>query len=227
MPPMVVSNIEPGPSPTLGDFCSNFPVLNALAKKFSPVDFILSPLYDKKFPEFSIFLEHQDFVNKVIISYDWQSAEVKFVPYAWGAFSRPIAPKNAAAQVSEILKEKIEPDFNFELKLPYIEIDETVTGKNIVIDRTHNSVLKTNNLFQDTNEYHWIDFSKSLIYNVNLCLSTSKKIYAAATGLPVLLHYFNKHPDIEILMFEDPVYIDGLFLDTDAVKFTAGINFKK
>lgn len=223
---MVVSNIEPGPSPTLGDFCSNFPVLNALAKRFGPIDFILSPLYDKKFPEFSIFLQHQDFINEVIISYDWQLAEVKFVPYAWGAFSRPMAPKNAAVQVSEILKEKIDPDFDFELKLPHVEIEENIAEKNIVIDRTFNTVLKTNNLFQDTTKYHWIDFSKSLIYNVNLCLSSNKKIYAAATGLPVLLHYFKNHPDIEILMFEDPVYIDGLFLDTHTVKFTTGINFK-
>jgi hypothetical protein len=95
------------------------------------------------------------------------------------------------------LNQSIDTDLN--LQVESVQITDNIKDKIVIIDRTVNNILYNTGWFR-TDEYHWLDFSKPLSYNINICLN-AKKIISTFTGLPIILDLFNAKFDL--IWFDD------------------------
>jgi len=166
---------------TIGDFANTWPYLSEIAKRYGPVDISLPGIY-QKFLGFKEFLEYQDFVNTV--DFDNREGDLDVQAHANEALPIPRRSYYTAAQNQWPI------DRDLILRVADIEIPDEFLQKPIVIDRTFNNTMKKHEMFM-SDEYHWLDYSKPLSYNINICLKTNQPIYATFTGLPIILDLFN------------------------------------
>jgi hypothetical protein len=202
---MLISHKNTG---TIGDLATSFPVLSALSKIYGPINLTLPYCYYLQYNGFKEFMEYQDFINIVdfedgIGDFDLQC---RTIPVPNGGF--PIQTYYVKHTIENHFGITLEIDNNFKLKVPHVDIPDTIKNKNIVVDRVKTNVIKDSGLFQNIDEYYWIvptDYKSNgdtLIYNINVCLQTNKTLYVTPTGLPIILQHFDKK--MEIIAFDNP-----------------------
>ena len=181
---------------TIGDFANTWPFLSQLAKQHGPLEITLPKTYEK-FLGLKDFLEFQDFVKQ--IDFNDGEGDLDVQSHAnWHIKNTPL-PRRCYYTAEQL---NISIDRDLILKVSNIEISDFLLNKTIVVDRTETHILKSTGWFQ-TNDYYWLDYSKPLPYNINICLK-AKKIIATFTGLPIILDLFNK--EFDLIWFDD---IDG------------------
>lgn len=176
---------------TIGDFANTWPFISQLAKAAGPIEITLPPVYTK-FVGLREFLEYQVFVKSV--DFDDRDSHVDVQAHAnWSSSTEPRRCYYTADQF------QIPIDRALTLRVEDIDIPDKVVNKTIVIDRTRNNILSHTNWFK-SEDYYWLDFSKPLSYNINVCLKASRVI-ATFTGLPVILDLF--HKEFDLIWFDD------------------------
>jgi hypothetical protein len=197
---MLISHKNTG---TIGDFASIWPTLSGLSKIYGPLDLTLPNCYLKQFNGIKEFLEYQDFFNNV--DFDDRDADLDVQAYQQPIHGGPLPtqPHRCHYEIEKKLNIIFDIDFDLKLKVPHIEIPEEIKNKYIVIDRVKTRLIEKYGLFQNKNEYYWINPTvfnhgpdrdsngDSMFYNINICLQTNKGVKAMPTGLPIVLHLFN------------------------------------
>lgn len=166
---------------TIGDFANTWPLLSELSRRHGPLDITLPSIYEK-FVGFKEFLEYQEFVNNV--DFDDSDGDIDVQAHADESLK---IPKRCYYTASKILSSI---DRELILKVPDIHIPSKLLEKPVVIDRTLNNTIRNHNLFNH-DDYHWLDYTLPISYNINICLKTKKTIYSTFTGLPIILDLFN------------------------------------
>lgn len=228
---MLISHKNTG---TIGDFATSFPVLSSLSKIYGPLNFTLPYYYYTHYNGFKEFMEYQDFVNVVDFEDGVGDFDLQCHPIPTHNGGIPIQTYYVKNLIETKLGVIVDIDTNFKLRVPYIEIDESIKNKNIVVDRVKTSVIKNSGLFGDESEFYWInptifggDGGDSLTYNINICLQTKKKLYVTPTGLPIILQHFDK--EMEIISFDsdgDMAWDYAYIQSNPKLKFMNYKNFK-
>lgn len=166
---------------TLGDFANTWPLISEISKQYGPVDISLPKIYEK-FLGLKEFLEYQNFIN--IVDFDDREGDIDVQAHADESLPIPKRCHYSAAMMQWTI------DRELVLKVPDMDIPEEYLVKPVVIDRTFNSILKTNGLFI-SDDYYWLDYSNSIPFNINICFKTTQPIYSTFTGLPIILDLLN------------------------------------
>lgn len=177
---------------TIGDFANTWPLLSEISKKYGALDISLPHIYEK-FIGLKEFLEFQDFINHVDFE-DKDGGDLDVQAHAMEHLPCPKRSYYTAAHINWQI------DRDLILKVSDIDIPDEELQKPIVIDRTLNNTMKNHGIFNDT-DYNWLDFTKSISYNINICIKTQQKIYSTFTGLPIILDLFNV--DQTLIWFDD------------------------
>lgn len=176
---------------TIGDFANTWPLLSHLSKTAGPLEITLPGFYSS-FNGLKEFLEYQDFCRAV----DFNDRPSDLDVQAYTNYDNPVIPTRCYYTAQKLNKTI---DRELILNIENQIISPSIYEKIIIIDRAKTNVLKNTNWF-NSDKYHWLDFSKPLTYNINICLK-AKKIIATFTGLPIILDLFNKQFDL--IWFDD------------------------
>jgi hypothetical protein len=184
---------------TIGDLSTSFPVLSSLSKIVGKIDLTLPNCYQTQFNGIQQFLEYQDFIGKVDFNDDYGDFDLQCHPYPNKNRDIPIQTFFVKQQIESFFGQTVDIDFNLKLKVPHIEISEEIKNKNIIVDRTKTNVLYKSGLYRNLDENYWINptisekqIGDDIIFNINVCIQTNKKLIVTPTGLPIILQHFNK-----------------------------------
>ena len=195
---------------TIGDFANTWPLLSQLSKEHGPIEVTLPNVY-QKFNGLKEFLEYQQFIKSV--DFEDRDSDIDVQAHANYSTNQPYRCYFTADQ----LNQSIDTDLN--LQVEPVQIPDNIKDKIVIIDRTVNNILYNTGWFK-TDEYHWLDFSKPLSYNINICLN-AKKIISTFTGLPIILDLFNAKFDL--IWFDDingpQAYKEHYFSDRNSKLF--------
>lgn len=175
---------------TLGDFMNIIPRISRLHDMGEYIHLSLPHVYNK-FNGLMELLIYQDFIDEV----DFLDQPGDLDIQAHNIFGRPI-PTRCNYSSCDINNDVI-------INIPYMEVPNDILSKDIVIDRSVNNIMFRNNLFSGSN-YYWLDYSETIIHNLNICRQTNGTIYSTFTGLPIILNLANI-PQV-LIYFND---IDG------------------
>jgi hypothetical protein len=185
---------------TIGDLATSFPILSSLSKKVGPINLTLPILYDNSnFNGFKEFLEYQDFIGSVDFDDEEADFDLQCHPIYTDGNKIPVQTYYVKDKIKKELGIDIEVDYNLKLKVPYLKVPDDIKNKNIIVDRVKTQVLKKTKMFDDDNKNYWIlptipseSMGNTLIYNINVCIQTTKDLIVTPTGLPIILQFFDK-----------------------------------
>jgi hypothetical protein len=211
---MLISHTNTG---TLGDFAAIWPALSGLSKVYGPLDFTLPNEYsNKRYNGFAEFFLYQDFVNSLDFLDREADVDVQSNPNIDVGGMLPTQVHGCHQELQKKLNINFDIDYDFELKIPYRDVPGDIKNKYIVVDRVYGQPLKKHNLFQNKNEYYWIrptihnhgfavdQEGDVMVYNLNVCVQSTKGVKSTVTGLPIVLQYF-KNIVMEVVSF-DPMH---------------------
>ena len=193
----------------LGDFCNALPVISGLSKHFKQkIHLIIRPEM-RKFNGIKEFLKYQSMIEDVDFSDDLLVFGEVVTLSSWTRMDqesadRPIETCRYENWVRDNYGLEFQVDDDFEIEVdPMVDIAIETTNKTIIGDRwstkqdpTVDSRRKTNvvedgaNL--DPNEVFYLDYTKPIMYNLNLIKNSPKPFVTTFTGIGIISDLMHK-----------------------------------
>lgn len=191
----------------LGDFFNIFPVLSGIAKATEPLKLVVPPNF-RQFNGFREFLEFQPFVHELffqdeIMNMDQSSYMiVTYSPEEYKSLvkrpNRPIETMRAELFVRHSYPDfKFDVDDDFTLQVSYEDYkrDTYIVGdrwSQVIDSRRDFNILKNSGLFENPFVFEFLDYSKPLMDNAALILSSNKPFIGTFTGSGMLADLLKK-----------------------------------
>lgn len=179
----------------LGDFFNSMPVLSGISKSYGSFDLIIQSEM-AKFNGIKELVEHQPFINSVKFEHEISSPPTELV-IAFNSWvreeqltpNRPIETCRYEIRFKETYHMKFDTDDDFILQIPDIDVKSIDTD--IIGDRcSHTTADKRRScdLLKSFNyKGYYLDYTKSLTYNLNLIKKSKFSFITTITGISVLV----------------------------------------
>lgn len=187
-------------SGNLGDTCNILPVLSGFCKKFDDkIDLVVRDKM-KNFKGFKELMESQPFIKS--LKYESGRSDHDMVIYLSDQYektpNRPYETSRYEYFIKNNLGLDFEVDDDFELVVP--SHDACLHDKYIVGDRTYSKCADTRRRFDvlrdscffPEEKCHFLDYSNSIVYNLNLVRNSSRVFLTTFTGIAILADLMKK-----------------------------------
>lgn len=190
----------------VGDFLNTLPFLSYYTQlKNEKASISLLPCM-QNFTGLKEFLEYQPFIDKVYFDGPTSDCVMDLQIYCTLAnqFGITDFPRRSIGTARLAGFDQI--DRNLTLRFPSVQTVEDVSQKIIVADRVRTQVMRKSGQFDNPN-FFWLDYSKDMIYNLNLMSRSKLPVYATFTGVAILLNLCRI--PVKLIYYEDLVNYYG------------------
>lgn len=212
----------------LGDFAHCLPVLSGLCQKINDkLSFVICDRL-QRFRGLKELLLSQDMFGEVLFLSELKTGPTQYILLDdtgtdEGYGNKPIAVQKTYTFIRDTYKVDFECDDNFILKFPDV-VTEDVTDKFIIGDRWSSKdapdvdTRRYSNLIESAEcvpkeKSHYLDYTKDLIYNLNLIRYNPNPFITTFTGIGILADLMKK--DLFVLWDEDMRNWQGLPVEHD------------
>jgi hypothetical protein len=191
----------------LGDFCNALPVISGISKyKSEKIHLVIRPEM-RKFNGIKEFLKYQPMIEEVDFSDDLITFGDIMTISSWTRMdqeneNRPIETCRYENWVNDNYRMLFEVDDDFEIKVFPMFTDD-VSDKTIIgdrwsskqdpsIDARRNTNVIENGVNLDSSKVFYLDYSKPIMYNLNIIKNNPKPFITTFTGIGIISDLMNK-----------------------------------
>ncbi len=191
----------------LGDFCNALPVISGISKYTNEkIHLIIRPEM-RKFNGIKEFLKYQPMISDVDFSDDLITFGDIMTLSSWTRMDqedadRPIETCRYENWVNDNYRMLFQVDDEFEIQVFPMFTDD-VSDKTIIgdrwsskqdpsVDTRRNTNVIENGVKPDPSQVHYLDYTKDIMYNLNLIKQSSKPFVTTFTGIGIIADLMNK-----------------------------------
>ncbi len=193
----------------LGDFCNALPVISGISKYVNEkIHLIIRPEM-RKFKGIKEFLKYQPMVEEVDFSDDLITFGDIMTISSWTRMDqedadRPIETCRYENWVNDTYRMLFQVDDDFEIVTPpvyipdgfdtnkYIIGDRWSTKQDPTVDARRNTNVIENGVNPDKTKVLYLDYTKDILYNLNLIKCSDKPFITTFTGVGIIADLMNK-----------------------------------
>jgi len=191
----------------LGDFCNSLPVISGISKyKNEKIHLVIRPEM-RKFAGIKEFLKYQPMISDVDFSDDLITFGDIMTLSSWTRMDqedadRPIETCRYENWVNDNYRMLFEVDDDFEVQVFPMFIgdisDKTIIGdrwsskQDPSVDMRRNTNVIENGVNPDTTKVIYLDYTKDIMYNLNVIKQSSKPFITTFTGIGIIADLMNK-----------------------------------